>query len=114
MNHSLICLSLTKLDSNTGDTASATTDANSLVTLNERTLPHVHTAVHLPPPHNHRSYGNHPQLRKHADECDPSIGSFRHQQMIPQMKPGGNLDYNYDEKRIDVKRKTIQKHDKES
>ena len=24
--------------------------------------------------------------------------------MIPQMKPGGDLDYNYDEKRIDVKR----------
>ena len=105
MNHSLICLSFTKPTrlSNTGDTAS-TAATTSVVTLNGKTLPHVHTAVHLPPPHNHESYGNHPQLREHEDCPGDSCtrGSCILRRMIPQMKPGGDLDYNYDEKRIVV------------
>ena len=60
----------------------------------------------LPSPHNHESYGNHPQLREHEDCPGDSCtrGSCILRRMIPQMKPGGDLDYNYDEKRIDVKR----------
>ena len=64
----------------------------------------MRTAVHLPPPHNHESYGNHPQLREHKDCPGGSCtrGSCILRRMIPQMKPGGDLDYNYDEKRIVV------------
>jgi len=70
----------------------------------------VRKVARLPSPHNHESYGNHPQLREHKD-CLGDIctrGSCILRRMIPRMKPGGDLDYNYDEERIDVTRFTRQ------